>query len=363
MRGCKAYILSSFPLFIIFMEPAMPKLSRPLGVAVIGTRFGNLHAEAISEMPERARVVAICSRTESHARQSAERWGADLGTTSFEEALNHPGVDAVHLCTPHHLHAPMAIAAAQAGKHILTEKPIAATLDEADRMMEAAKQAGVLLMVSLNHRFLRHHQRAKALIDKGVIGDIFACHGAFLGYSDIKGWRFDPEQTGGGVLIDSGMHRIDLLRWLVGEVESVQAEAGTFVHKQMGGEDTVSVLLRFAGGAVGHLLCSWGVSTPKREESLMLAGTNGTIWTENTDLMLRYTTDRQPVEQETFPEVTYPDSVKHLIGHFLDCLQEDAEPVVTAEDARAALCVARAAYQAMHTGNKVIVKDVARSEG
>ena len=91
----------------------MPRISRPIGVAVIGTRFGNLHAEAISEIPERARVVAICSRTEEHAQQSAERWGADLGTTSLEKVLNHPGVDAVHLCVPHHLHAPMAIAAAR----------------------------------------------------------------------------------------------------------------------------------------------------------------------------------------------------------------------------------------------------------
>jgi len=121
-------------------------------------------------------------------------------------------------------------------------------LDEADRMIEAAEQAGVLLMVSLNHRFLRHHQRAKALIDSGSIGEIFLCQGAFLGFSDIKGWRFDPVQTGGGVLIDSGIHRIDLLRWLVGEVVSVQAESGTYVHKQMGGEDTASMLLRFDNG-------------------------------------------------------------------------------------------------------------------
>jgi predicted dehydrogenase len=333
----------------------MPRISRPIGVAVIGTRFGNLHAEAISEIPERARVVAICSRTEEHAQQSAERWGADLGTTSLERVLNHPGGDAVHLCVPHHLHAPMAIAAARAGKHILTEKPIAATMDEADRMIEAAEQAGVLLMVSLNHRFLRHHQRAKALIDSGSIGEIFLCQGAFLGFSDIKGWRFDPVQTGGGVLIDSGIHRIDLLRWLVGEVVSVQAESGTYVHKQMGGEDTASMLLRFDNGAIGHLVCSWGIETPTREESLMLAGRNGTIWTENADLTLRYTIGRQPVEQEAFPEVSYPDSVKHLITHFLDCLQQDAVPVITAEDARTALRIAQAAYQAMETGEKVIL--------
>jgi predicted dehydrogenase len=333
----------------------MAQLSRPIGAAIVGTRFGNLHAEALSEVPERARIVAICSRTEEHARQSAQRWGAALATTSFEEVLHHPEVDAVHLCVPHDLHAPMAIAAAQAGKHILTEKPIATTLEEADRMIDAAGRAGVLLMVSLNQRFLQHHQRAKALVDAGAAGDIFLCRGAFLGFSAIKGWRYDPAQVGGGVLIDSGMHRIDLLRWIAGDVVSVQGESGRFVHTAMGGEDTVSVLLRFASGALGHLVCSWGVKAPTREESLMLAGTRGTIWTENADLSVQHTTDQQPVERETFPEVTYPDSVKRLIRHFLDCLQTGAEPAVTAQDGREALRIARAAYEAIRSGTRVTV--------
>lgn len=336
----------------------MPSVSRPVGVAIIGTRFGNLHAEAIAELPDRARVVTVCSRTEENARRSAERWHAELGTTSFEQALHHPGVDAVHLCVPHDLHAPMAITAAQAGKHILTEKPIATTVEDADRMIHAAQQAGVLLMVSLNQRFLSHHQRAKTLVDAGRVGTVFLCQAAFKGFSHIKGWRYDATRVGGGALIDSGMHRVDLLRWLVGEVEAVQAEAGTFIHREMEGEDTAVALLRFASGAIGHLTCSWGVQTPVREESLMLAGTSGTIWTDNDTLSIRHTGAtasgaHSPVEEETFPEVTYPDSVKRLIAHFLDCLQNDAEPAVTPEDGREALRIALAAYEAIQTGRRV----------
>lgn len=337
----------------------MAGLYRPVGVAIIGTRFGNLHAEAISEMPDRARVVAICSGSEENARISAERWGAELGTTSYEQALRHPGVDAVHLCLPHALHAPMAIAAAQAGKHILTEKPIATTVEDADRMISAATQAGVLLMVSLNQRFLRHHQRAKELVDSGTVGDIFLCEGTFLGFSPIKkGWRYDRAQVGGGVLIDSGTHRIDLLRWIVGEVETVQAVSGRYIHKGMEGEDTAVVTLRFTSGALGLIVCSWGVKTPIREEALKLAGTRGTLWTDNATLSLTYAVEEPPgtilpVTQETFREVTYPDSVKRTIAHFLDCLQTGARPLVTAEDGREALKIARAAYEAIRTGQCV----------
>ena len=123
----------------------------------------------------------------------------------------------------------------------------------------------------------------------------------------------------------------------------------------MGGEDTASIWHRFANGAIGHPVCSWGIAVQTREESLMIAGINGTFWTENAVLTLRYTIDRPPVDQETYPAVTYPDSVKYLIFHFLDCLQQNTTPVVTAEDARAALRISQAAYKAMETGQKAIL--------
>jgi UDP-N-acetylglucosamine 3-dehydrogenase len=262
----------------------MASLTRNIGVAVIGTRFGNLHAEAISEHPDRARVVAVCSRTEAHA--------------------------------------------------------------------------GVLLMVSLNQRFLGHHQRAKALVDSGAIGDLFLCQSQFLGFSPIKGWRHDAAQTGGGVLIDSGMHKIDLLRWIAGEVTSVQALTGCYTHTAMEGEDTAVVLLRFASGAIGQVVSSWGVKRPVREESLMLAGAGGTIWTENATLSLTAAIEDAPgeirqAEQETFPDVTIPDSVKRTVTHFLDCIQTETSPLITPEDGREALRIAQAAYDAVRTGQRI----------
>jgi len=336
----------------------MAPIARKIGVAVIGTRFGNLHAEAISEQSARAHVVAVCSRTATHAMASAKRWGAQLGTTSFEQVLQHPEVDAVHLCVPHDLHAPMAVAAAEAGKHIMTEKPIATTVDEADRMIAAADKAGVMLMVSLNQRFLGHHQRAKELVESGVIGDLFLCQSQFLGFSPIKGWRHDAAQTGGGVLVDSGMHKIDLLRWIAGEVTSVQALSGCYTHTAMEGEDTAVLMLRFASGAIGQVVSSWGIKRPIREESLMLAGTGGTIWTENATLSLTSAIEESPGEirqreKETFPEVSYPDSVKQAVGHFLDCIQGKTDPLTTAQDGREALRIAQAAYAAVKTGRRV----------
>ena len=336
----------------------MASLTRKIGVAVIGTRFGNLHAEAISEQSDRARLVAVCSRTELHAMESAKRWGAQLGTTSFEQTLQHPEVDAVNLCVPHDLHAPMAVAAAEAGKHIMTEKPIATTVEEADRMIASAEKAGVLLLVSLNQRFLGHHQRAKELVEAGTIGDLFLCQSQFLSFSPIKGWRYDAAQTGGGVLVDSGMHKIDLLRWIAGEVTSVQALSGCYTHTDMEGEDTAILLLRFASGAIGQVVTSWGIKRPIREESLMLAGTGGTIWTENATLSLTSAIEDSPGEirqreQETFPDVSYPDSVKQAVGHFLDCIQRKTEPLLTAEDGREALRIVQAAYAAVKTGQRI----------
>ncbi|MBI4552678.1 MAG: Gfo/Idh/MocA family oxidoreductase [Candidatus Latescibacteria bacterium] len=339
----------------------MARSSGPIGVAIVGTRFGNLHAEAVSELPERARLVAICSRREEQARYSAQQFGAELATTSFEQVLRHPGVEAVHLCVPHDLHAPMAIAAADAGKHILTEKPIAMTVEDADRMIEAADRVGVVLMVSHNQRFLQHHQRAKDLVASGTIGEVFLCRGVFQGYSPIKGWRHKVAQVGGGVLIDSGIHRIDLLRWIVGEVASVQGESGRFIHQEMEGEDTAVILLRFVTGAIGQVICSWGVKTPIRDESLVLCGTKGTIWAENSTLSLRMAVEEAPgqmgpIQDESLLAVSYPDSVKLAIAHFLECIEEHKQPVVTAVDAREAVRIAQAAYRAIQTGERVSLK-------
>src|SRR5215218_11298655 len=204
-----------------------------VGIAGAGT-IGAVHAGALDELPG-TRLVAVAEAREVTGRNLAEahgaEWHADLG-----ELLARSDVDVVVICTPSGLHPDQAVAAARAGKHVITEKPMAITLEGADRMIHAFREAGVTLTVIFQYRFNRHALRLKRAVEAGffgrpVLGNAFVhWHRTQAYYEESDGWRGTWTLDGGGALMNQSIHAIDLLQWILGSLESVCAYADTLAH-------------------------------------------------------------------------------------------------------------------------------------
>jgi predicted dehydrogenase len=183
--------------------------------------------------------------------------------------LKRDDVDVVVEATPNYLHAENVVAAAEAGKHIFCEKPMACTNRETEEMLKAVRKAGVKMCVGHNQRFWNQHEIAKELIDSGVIGKLLACRSGLresyklVGQFMATDYRWRPEQAGAGALFDLGTHRIDLLRWFAGDIKRV---VGLALHQTVPAEldDNVWLMFRFESGAVGsldaeRLTCNLGI--------------------------------------------------------------------------------------------------------
>jgi predicted dehydrogenase len=331
-----------------------------LGVGIIGLgSAGLLHAESYSQIRDKAKVVVLCDKDKGCVESNALIYGANAHT-NYHDILHRKDIDIIDICLPHHLHAKAAIAAAEAGKHILVEKPIATTLKDADDMIKAAKKAGVKFMVAENHAFIPAHALAKKMVDQGQIGRVFLAK-AYEIVGDVPiehSWKTSPEALGS--LLDMGVHRFFVLQWIMGEVKSVFAFAEKLTCElDTNNDDTAVIVLKFKNGALGEVdLTSGAVSEPTNR--LELYGTKGTIIEDHMcEPPLMYSS-HQPgfetegwvkpvVEHAPFPGY-YGISFKNEVEHFVDCVREDKEPLVTGELAKAALKVALCAYQSVKTG-------------
>ncbi|QDZ12597.1 Gfo/Idh/MocA family protein [Devosia ginsengisoli] len=225
-----------------------------IGIGIIGAgHFGAVHARAMAEV-DGVQLVASCREDRAAAEQFAQEHGGSA-YSDWRQLLADPKVDAVVIATPHHLHEEIAIGAAQAGKHILLEKPMAPTTRACDAINAAVAKAGVQLMVGHVMHFALPCLKAKEVLDSGVIGK------PVLGSSwMIKLWMESNRRdwhkntaSGGGMLMTAGIHALDRLVWLMGQdVVSVNALAGTFFHEQQA-DDSALIGLRFANGGIGQV--------------------------------------------------------------------------------------------------------------
>jgi predicted dehydrogenase len=206
---------------------------KPVGVAIVGCgRISDLHELGYRGL-DTARIVAVCDTRKGRAQQKAKAWGAAKVYSDYQKLLADPEINLVELLVPHHLHAPMTVAACQAGKHVSVQKPMALSAAESDQMIEAARQAGVLLRVYENFVFYEPAVRAKQMIVDGTIGDpqmirIHVSTGkSKTGWKvplDAWAWRFNENTSGGGeLLFDHGYHMFSIAYHIMGEVERVSA--------------------------------------------------------------------------------------------------------------------------------------------
>jgi predicted dehydrogenase len=340
---------------------------RKLGVGVIGLgAAGVLHTESYNAISDKAKVIVLCDKDKGCAESNASIYGADAHT-NYRDILHRKDIDIIDICLPHHLHAKAAIEAAEAGKHVLVEKPIATTLKDADDMIKAAKKAGVKLMVAESHAFVPSHILAKEMVDQGRMGRVFLAK-AYEIVGDVPveySWKTSPEAVGS--LLDMGVHRFFVLRWIMGEVKSVFAFAEKLAcDLETDNDDTAVIALKFKNGALGEVdLTCCAVSEPTNR--LELYGTKGTIIEDHMwEQPLMYCSNQPGFETEGWvkPEVEhapfpgyYGISFRNEVEHFVDCVLNDTQPKVTGEDGRAALNIALLAYKSVKTGKVVMVNE------
>ena len=270
---------------------AAPVSHDAIRVGVIGTGFGaSIHLSALRES-QTFETVAICSRRPERARAAALDHGIPNHHTDFREFVRDDDIDAVIVASPPHLHHAMAIAALEAGTHVLCEKPMARNLAEARDMQRIAERVGTAAMINNQLRFLPVRVRIHELIDEGYIGEPHAAsvvvHRSSLNDPHDRPWGWLMEQEkAGGMLGATGAHYLDALRWWFGEVKAVAGAVSTMVRQRrlpdssamakVDADDNFSVILRFANGALGtvHVTATAG---HEGDEEITLSGSDGTL--------------------------------------------------------------------------------------
>jgi len=327
------------------------KMVKRVGVCVVGLGMGYHHAECYSQMKDKVRLF-LCDMDEAKLNKARDKLQPEGVFRDIEGALASDDVQAIDAALPHVLHAPTAVRAAKAGKHFMTEKPIARTLAEADRMIKATEKAGVKFMVAENQRFWPTANRARELMNKGILGRVFLVRVYELWLDRVGGWRLQRKYSGGGNLIDSGVHAVDTLRLLGGsDVTSVYAHTRREVLLNLQGEDTAFVSVKFKNGAMGDLITSWGIQHAGPQARFYVYGTEGALW----DFNGLYVQSNKSEEFKTPTKVDVPDQDDFYLEteHFIDCIINDKKPIMDGREGRKDLEIVLAAYKSAKTGRSV----------
>jgi len=311
---------------------------------------------------ENVELVAFADPIVERAEKMAETYGGKA-YTSYEELLANEEVDAVSVCTPNYLHASMAIAAANAGKHVLVEKPMAVTTEEGEQMIEAAKKNGVYLMVGHNQRLMPPHVKAKEILDSGKLGKVLNFRTSF-GHPGPEGWSVDgaeswffrKEEAIMGAMGDLGVHKSDFIRYLLNdEVSEVAGFISTLHKENTKVDDNATCLLRMKSGAIGTLVASW---TQYR------AGDNSTVlWCENGVMKIGTVEGDEVIVEltngtvETYKVGAMATNEKQVpsgvIDAFVESIVTQTPPSISGEEGLRSLQVILAAFESEKTGQIV----------
>jgi predicted dehydrogenase len=337
-----------------------------IGVGLVGAGLiGDQHALAFQRV-KGARVLAVADPDTARARKLAKTYGLDAAYDDFRHILERDDVDMICVGAPNHVHRDIAVAAAEAGKHIVCEKPLARTMAEADVMLEAADIAGVKLMYAELICFAPRYVRAKELMDEGAFGRVFQIRHGETHYGPHSDWFWRGELAGGGVMMDMGCHSVEVIRWLYDKppIESVTAELGTFVHgERTDVEDHALVTIRFAGNRIGVVEGSWA-KPGGMDDRLDIQGSHGTCHGDMmqqsslfaySDVGYGYSVEKGSSLGYSYAiaEEYYNYGMPQEMQHFTDCVLHDREPMETGVDGRVSLEVIYAAYRSAATGTRV----------
>ncbi|MDD4297723.1 MAG: Gfo/Idh/MocA family oxidoreductase [Ruminiclostridium sp.] len=339
-----------------------------VGFGIIGCgTISSWHAGAIAEIPG-ASLKGVTDVNKESREAFASKWNAKA-YESVEDMLKDEDIDVVSICTPSGLHAPLAIQVANAGKHIITEKPMAINLKEADEMIRACEDNKVKMAVISQLRFTDAVIRLKDAVNKGLLGklvsgDIYMKFYRSQEYYDKGGWRGTWKMDGGGALMNQGIHGIDLLQYVMGDVKSVFAYTRTLA-RNIEVEDTAAAILEFENGALGVIQGTTSIypGSPRRLE---INGDKGTIALEEDCI-----TTWDILGQEKDPEIVFGRTTSgassnptafgiegHIkqIGDMVDAIKNDKKPLVDQYEGRKPVQIITAIYESSKTGKIVYLK-------
>ena len=321
-------------------------MTKKLRAAVIGLGMGRYHAEEYAKH-SRVDLVALTDPDESLLTEFGDRFGVKRRYTDARAMLRDGALDLVSVATPNRFHAPLTIAALKAGCHVLCEKPMALTTRQARSMVDAARAANRRLMINFSYRFTPESQALKRAVDKGALGDVYFARTIWLRRSNIPARPsfFLKDHSGGGPLIDLGVHRLDLALWLMGYPKPRWVMAGAYDHLahdwaakrgwQYEVEDFAAGFVRFDNGATLEVESSW--ISHIQEQELMetrLLGTRGGLLQRNTDGHYAFEGKifserrRRQVDLTPLP----PKRMSSPMRHFVDAILSNRPHIATGEE-------------------------------
>ena len=318
-----------------------------------------------------ARLAGFYDLNQERARELAEKWGGKA-YSSWEEMLADPGIDAVSVCVANNAHAQLSIAALRAGKHVLCEKPMATTLADCEAMVAAARESGKFLMIGQNQRLTKAHQKARELVENGTLGKILTFrttfgHGGPETWSVDPGkntWFFDKSKAAMGAMADLGIHKTDLIQYLLGQTVVETTAKVTTLDKRgadgqlIGVDDNAICIYRMSGGAMGTMTASWtfyGVE----DNSTVLYGTKGIlrIYDDPAYSLKLITAEGEKVLYELEAIQTNDNQTKSgVIDCFMDCLVNNTPPAISGQSVLTAMRAVFASLESSETGKSVTVK-------
>ncbi len=337
-----------------------------VGYLIVGAgAISAQHIEAI-RITDGAYVAGVSDSSAERAQAAGERWGVPW-STDLAEALGWSGVDAAVICTPSGLHAGQALAALQAGKHVLIEKPIALSLDDADRVVEEARSRDLVVSTVSQRRFEPAVQAIRQVLSDGALGPVAFVEGLTLDYRpqqyyDSAAWR-GTRAFDGGALMNQGIHMVDLVRWLAGPIVRVAGQAAT-VAKKMEAEDTATAAVAFASGALGSLVATT-CAYPGVPHELRVYGERGYIHLRGEDLVgweVQGVPRPEPTQEQAGPAAATWGTT--FVGHarqyrdVTSAIVEHRPPAISGADGRDTLAVVLAVYDSAATGHAVTLTEV-----
>lgn len=309
---------------------------------------------------ENVEITAVCDVVGERAREAAVKYQAKA-YTDYKTLLKEECIDAVSVCLPNYLHAPVSIDALNAGMHVLCEKPMATSIEEADKMIEAAERNGKKLMIGHNQRFVASHRKAKELIESGAIGNVYSFRTAF-GHGGPEGWSADGKESWFfkkdeafiGAMGDLGVHKADLVRYLLqDEFVEVGAFVETSAKENTDVDDNATLILKSAKGTIGTLAASWAY-TAKEDNSTVIYGEKAILRLEDDpaySLVVQYA-NGETVKYELGAIQSNDEggqTTTHVINHFVDSIQTDTAPLIDGEEGKKSLAIILGALESVKT--------------
>ncbi len=339
-----------------------------LKVGIIGSGFeADIHAASFQNMPEDGEVVAVASPTPGHAKELAGRYGIPRVFLNYREMLKEPDIEMVTITAPNRLHAQMTKDIAEAGKHVVCEKPLCMTMEEADAMIDVCKKQGVLLLYAEELFFTPKYVKAKEMAEQGAFGKIYQVKQSEKHFGPHADWFWDVNSSGGGVLMDMGCHGIAFCYWFLGrpKIQSLYAHMGTYVHgdKTIGEDDSLCVL-EFENGAVGIVENSWA-KRGGMDDRIEVYGEGGVTYANlhmgnalptYSEYGFGYAVEKAPTTKGwSYPvfEELWNYGFPQEMRHFVRCARGKEKPQATGEDGRVVMEALYAGYASAGLGCKV----------